>query len=122
MHPLGVVPKAKVDCWQSALGFMMSIFLSVDYVDWISQTGGGTLSAPTGCSPRDCGRLLAVDYSLKEYILLFFLDSTSAGRSSGIRTGGGTLSAPTGCSPRDYGGLLAVDHGLSIYCLCCFLL
>ena len=72
MHPLGVVPKAKVDCWQSALGFMMSIFLSVDYVDWISQTGGGTLSAPTGCSPRDCGRLLAVDYSLKEYISLFF--------------------------------------------------
>ena len=74
MHPLGVVPKAKVDCWQSALGFMMSIFLSVDYVDWISQTGGGTLSAPAGCSPRDCGRLLAVDYSLKEYISLFFFE------------------------------------------------
>ena len=74
MHPLGVVPKARVDCWQSALGFMMSIFLSVDYVDWISQTGGGTLSAPTGCSPRDCGRLLAVDYSLKEYISLFFFE------------------------------------------------
>ena len=72
MHPLGVVPKAKVDCWQSALGFMMSIFLSVDYVDWISQTGGGTLSAPTGCSPRDCGRLLGVDYSLKEDISFFF--------------------------------------------------
>ena len=72
MHPLGVVPKAKVDCWQSALGFMMSIFLSVDYVDWISQTGGGTLSAPTRCSPRDCGRLLAVDHSLKEYISFFF--------------------------------------------------
>ena len=74
MHPLGVVPKAKVDCWQSALGFMMSIFLSVDYVDWISQTGGGTLSAPTGCSPRDCGRLLAVDYSLKEYISPLFFE------------------------------------------------
>ena len=74
MHPLGVVPKAKVDCWQSALGFMMSIFLSVDYVDWISQTGGGTLSAPTGCSPRDCGRLLAVDYSLKNTFLFFFFE------------------------------------------------
>ena len=73
MHPLGVVPKAKVDCWQSALGFIISVFLSFDYVEWISQTGGGTLSAPTGCSPRDCGRLLAVDYSLKEYILFFFV-------------------------------------------------
>ena len=72
MHPLGVVPKAKVDCWQSALGFIISVFPSFDYVEWISQTGGGTLSAPTGCSPRDCGRLLAVDYSLKEYILFFF--------------------------------------------------
>ena len=74
MHPLGVVPKAKVDCWQSALGFMMSIFLLVDYVDWISQTGGGMLSAPTGCSTRDCGRLLAVDYSVKGYISLFFFE------------------------------------------------
>ena len=88
MHPLGVVPKAKVDCWQSALGFIISGFPSFDYVEWISQTGrlvdsvfnrisGGTLSAPTGCSPRDCGRLLAVDYSLKEYIslsLFFFFE------------------------------------------------
>ena len=73
MHPLGVVPKAKVDCWQSALGFIISVFPSFDYVEWISQTGGGTLSAPTGCSPRDCGRLLAVDYSLKEYISLLLL-------------------------------------------------
>ena len=72
MHPLGVVPKAKVDCWQSALGFIISVFPSFDYGEWISQTGGGTLSAPTGCSPRDCGRLLVVDYSLKEYILFFF--------------------------------------------------
>ena len=110
MHPLGVVPKAKVDCWQSALGFMMSIFLSVDYVDWISQTGGGTLSAPTGCSPRDCGRLLAVDYSLKEYICLFFL-----GRLVDFifnRISGGTLSAPTGCSPRDYGRMLVFGCSL----------
>ena len=84
MHPLGVVPKAKVDCWQSALGFMMSIFLSVDYVDWISQTGGGTLSAPTGCSPRDYGRLLAVDYSLKEYILFFFEVDWSILSSTGL--------------------------------------
>ena len=72
MHPLGVVPKAKVDCWQSALGFISSVFPSFDYGEWISQTGGGTLNAPTRCSPQDCGRLLAVDYSLKEYILFFF--------------------------------------------------
>ena len=71
MHPLGVVPKAKVDCWQSALGFISSVFPSFDYGEWISQTGGGTLSAPTGCSPRDCGRLLAVDYSLKN--MFFFV-------------------------------------------------
>ena len=83
MHPLGVVPKAKVDCWQSALGFMMSIFLSVDYVDWISQTGGGTLSAPTGCSPRDCGRLLAVDHSLRACIFFFEVD-WSTFSSSGL--------------------------------------
>ena len=74
MHPLGVVPKAKVDCWQSALGFIISVSPSFDYGEWISQTGGGTLSAPTGCSPRDCVRLLAVDYSLKEYISLFFFE------------------------------------------------
>ena len=72
MHPLGVVPKAKVDCWQSALGFMMSIFLSVDYVDWISQTGGGTLSAPTGCSPRDYGRMLVFGCSLRNVCFSLF--------------------------------------------------
>ena len=33
-----------------------------------SWTSGGTLSAPTGCSPRDYGGLLAVDCSL--YIVL----------------------------------------------------
>jgi len=73
VHPLGVVSKAKVDCWQSALGFIISVFPSLDYVEWISQTGGGTLSAPTGCSPRDCGRLLAVDYSLKNIASFFFV-------------------------------------------------
>ena len=72
MHPLGVVPKAKVDCWQSALGFMMSIFLSVDQVDWISQTGGGTLSAPTGCSPRDYGRMLVFGCSLRNVFFFLF--------------------------------------------------
>ena len=72
MHPLGVVPKAKVDCWQSALGFMLSIFLSVDYVDWISQTGGGTLSAPTGCSPRDYGRMLVFGCSLRNVSFSLF--------------------------------------------------
>ena len=77
MHPLGVVPKAKVDYWQSALGFIILVFPSFDYGDWISQTGrlvdsvfdwsisGGTLSAPTGCSPRDYGRMLVFGCSLR---------------------------------------------------------
>ena len=75
---------------------------------WI---GGGTLSAPTGCSPQGYGGLLAVDHSL--YVLNFFsllslLDLVEWNH----RAGGGTLSAPTGCSPRDRGRLLAVDYGL----------
>ena len=65
VHPLGVVPKAKVDCWQSVLGFISKGFSSFDWIEWISETGGGTLSAPTGCSPRDCGRMLAFDCSLR---------------------------------------------------------
>ena len=68
MHPLGVVLKAKVDCWQSALGFIISVFLSFDQVDWISQTGrlvdfvfnrisGGASAHPLGVVPEiraDC--------------------------------------------------------------------
>ena len=42
------------------------------YTHWVRRlnfwTSGGTLSAPTGCSPRDYGGLLAVDCSL--YIVL----------------------------------------------------
>ena len=83
MHPLGVVPKAKVDCWQSALGFIILVFASFDYVDWISQTGrlvdsvfnrisGGTLSAPTGCSPRDYGRMLVFGCSLRNVCFFLF--------------------------------------------------
>ena len=33
------------------------------------RTGGGTQSAPTGCSPRDYGGLRAVDHSLSTYCL-----------------------------------------------------
>ena len=75
---------------------------------WI---GGGTLSAPTGCSPRDYGGLLAVDYSLytlNVFSLLYPLDLVEWNHG----TSGGTLSAPTGCSPRDRGRLLAVYYGL----------
>src|SRR5512141_2888232 len=36
------------------------------------RVSGGTLSAPAGCSPRDCGRLLAVDHSLRECTSHFF--------------------------------------------------
>ena len=72
MHPLGVVPKAKVDCWQSALGFISSVFPSFDYGEWISQTGGGTLSAPTRCSPRDYGRMLVFGCSLRNVCFSLF--------------------------------------------------
>ena len=75
---------------------------------WI---GGGTLSAPTGCSPGDYGGLLAVDCSL--YTLKLFIQSSPLGLLEwNLGTSGGTLSAPTGCSPRDHGRLLAVDYGL----------
>ena len=73
------------------------------------------LSAPTRCSPRGYGGLLAIDHSLcilsskTELVVCFFRSI----RSSEIRTGRGTQSAPTGCSPRDRGRLLAVDCGLS---------
>ena len=74
MRPLGVVPKAKVDCWQSALGFIISVFPSFDYGEWISKAGrlvdsvfnrisGGTLSAPTGVVPEtvvDCLQSITV--------------------------------------------------------------
>ena len=72
MHPLGVVHKAKVDCGQSALGFIISVFPSFDYGEWISQTGGGTLSAPTGCSPRDYGRMLVFGCSLRNLCFSLF--------------------------------------------------
>src|SRR4051812_18903369 len=89
VHPLGV----SVNLWSS----------------------GGTLSAPTGCSPRDYGGLLAVDCSLYIALLyLYFFTRSGRAMSNGTvcgllravdfffgRTSGGTLSAPTGCSPRD---------------------
>ena len=69
------------------------------------------LSAPTGCSPRDYGGLLAVDYSL--YTLNFFTLLSPLGLVEWNHgTSGGTLSAPTGCSPRDRGRLLVVGYGL----------
>ena len=75
---------------------------------WI---GGGTLSAPTGCSPRDYGGLLAVDYSLYTLNFLTLLSPLDLVEWN-HGTSGGTLSAPTGCSPRDRGRLLAIDYGL----------
>ena len=98
---------------------VVSLFHSV----WASgiRTGGRTPSAPTGCSPRDRGRLLAVNWGLSSSFFSFYsLQSTPAGRPSRIRTGGGTPSAPTGCSPRDRGRLLAVDCGLSSFSLLFF--
>ena len=79
MLPLGVVPETAVDCGQSA-GVLEPIFLLL----FITQTGqaipsgdyssGGTLSAPTGCSPRDRHRLRAVGGGLRE--LKLFLAGT----------------------------------------------
>ena len=82
------------------------------------HSSGGTLSAPTGCSPRDCCRLRAVGGGMRE--LKLFLDGTDRTCSSLTRrssnsgagfasskmflsefsSSGGTLSAPAGCSPR----------------------
>ena len=46
----------------------VSVFVHPLGVSANPWTSGGTLSAPTGCSPRDYGGLLAVDCSL--YIVL----------------------------------------------------
>ena len=105
MHPLGVVPKAKVDCWQSALGFIISVFPSFDYGDWISQTGrlvDSVSKAKVDCWQSVLGFISSVfpSFDYVEWI---------------SQTGGGTLSAPTGCSPRDCGRLLAVDYSLKEY-------
>ena len=82
MHPLGVVPGTTVDCWQSTVVFVscdfsLNLFHS-SVVEWNNKTGGGTLSAPTGCSPRDYGGLLAVDCSLKNLFFLVDHDETKA--------------------------------------------
>ena len=85
MHPLGVVPEAMVDCWRSAMVFISLDFVILDSftlvrsgrVEWNFGTGGGTLSGPTGCSPRDHGRLLAVDYGLKNSSSFFLSTADS---------------------------------------------
>ena len=55
------------------LSFRKSLHM---YTHWVCRlnfwTSGGTLSAPTGCSPRDYGGLLVVDCSL--CILILSLD------------------------------------------------
>src|SRR3954466_1266466 len=96
--------------FKSRFFLKVSLFL---YTQWVCASidfCGGTLSAPTGCSPRGYGGLLAVDHSL--YTFNFFTRLIGSSRGATRKTGGGTLSAPTGCSPRGYGGLLAVDHSL----------
>ena len=71
------VQVSRLDTWSVMICCLKSLF-SEDllylylYTHWvclpIHWTSGGTLSAPTGCSPRDYGGLLAVDCSL--YIVL----------------------------------------------------
>src|ERR1041384_8352082 len=64
-------------------------------------------SAPTGCSPRNSGRLLAIDSDLYVFDTICYLSCLPPiGRLcfQWVRA-----SAPTGCSPRDSGRLLAVD-------------
>ena len=85
MHPLGVVPETAVDCGQSA-GVLEPIFLLL-FITRTGQaipsgdySGGGTLSAPTGCSPRDRHRLRAVGGGLRE--LKLFLAGTDRTCSS----------------------------------------
>lgn len=55
MHPLGVVPKAPVD-WKQSAGVLELVFHhyhsdSVRAFLSVYGSSGGTLSAPTGCSP-----------------------------------------------------------------------
>ena len=75
------------------LSFRKSLHL---YTHWVRRlnfwTSGGTLSAPTGCSPRDYGGLLAVDCSL--YIaLLRFYSFTRSGQAMSNETVSGRLRA-----------------------------
>ena len=97
------------------------------------HSSGGTLSAPTGCSPRDCCRLRAVGGSMRE--LKLFLAGTDRTCSSLTRrssntgdgfasskmflsessSSGGTLSAPTGCSPRASVGLDESGRGFKSF-------
>src|SRR4051812_28842733 len=47
-------------------------------------SSGGTLSAPTGCSPRDYGGLLAVDFSLYiAFLHLYFFTRSGRAKSNG---------------------------------------
>ena len=71
------VQVSRLNTWSVMICCLKSLF-SEDllylylYTHWVCLptlwTSGGTLSAPTGCSPRDYGGLLAVDCSL--YIVL----------------------------------------------------
>src|SRR4051812_4188884 len=69
-HPLGVAPKIRADCLQSIRIFYLVCFFSMPssnrqtFFRWVRA------SAPTGCSPRDLGRLLAIDSDLSCFHVL----------------------------------------------------
>ena len=71
MHPLGVVPETAVGCLHRR-GSERDIldccfFLTRTGRAWSSEveSSGGTLSAPTGCSPRDYCRSFTIGSNLK---------------------------------------------------------
>src|ERR1041385_3179587 len=75
-HPLGVVLEIRADCLQSIRIFHALCFFSCLppigrlFFRWVRA------SAPTGCSLRDSGRLLAIDSDLS-CSLLFLLPSSN---------------------------------------------
>src|SRR3954463_58871 len=75
-HPLGVVPEIRADCLQSVRVFYALCFISCLppigrlFFRWVRA------SAPTGCSPRDSGRLLAIGSDLL-CSLLYLLPSSN---------------------------------------------
>src|SRR4051812_244824 len=71
-------------------------------------------SAPTGCSPRDSGRLFAIgsDLYVLDILCSSFLHSSYRETLLPVGARKRTQRAPTGCSPRDSGRLFAIDSDL----------
>src|SRR3954463_15141971 len=89
-HPLGVVPEIRAGCLQSIWIFYTLCFISCLpsigrlFFRWVRA------SPPTGCSPRDSGRLLATESDLLLTVvtlnsLLLFLAGCYGRKARGLR-------------------------------------